>query len=117
MMKLAYEYAKMNNVLSRFSEEKKSAGKTWLYAFCKRHGLTFRTPTQTSLARAMGFNRVSIGRFFENLKAEYDQKKFPAHRVYNMDESGISTVPNRKPKVCFLSVLKQSRLGEVDCKI
>jgi hypothetical protein len=27
------------------------------------------------------------------------EKKFPAHRKFNMDESGISTVPNRVPKV------------------
>jgi hypothetical protein len=99
MMNLAYEFAKLNGVSNRFNEERREAGKTWLYSFCQRHDLTFRTPAQISLARAMGFNKVSVGQFFENLKSVYEKTNYPAHRVYNMDESGISTVPNSKPKV------------------
>lgn len=99
IMQIAFEYAKVNNLHTRFSEEKAAAGKTWLYSFCKRHNLSFRTPTQCSVARAMGFNKVSVSKFFENLKQCYELFKFPAHRIYNADESGISTVPNRKPKV------------------
>ncbi len=101
IMKIAFEYAKINNLHTRFSDKKAAAGKTWLYSFCKRHDLSFWTPTQCSVARAMGFNEVSVYRFFENLRQCYElyEFKIPAHRIYNANESGISTMPNRKPKV------------------
>lgn len=75
------------------------AGKDWLKGFCKRNKLSVRTPEQCSMARAIGFNKVQVSRFYDNLKDCCLDKKFPAHRKFNMDETGLSTVPNRTPKV------------------
>lgn len=75
------------------------AGKNWVYGFCKRNSLRVRTPEKCSLGRAIGFNKVQCSLFFENLKAVMEENKIPSHRLFNMDESGISTVPNPIPKI------------------
>lgn len=99
IMKVAFEYAQMNGVSDRFNKEKQAAGKDWLKAFCRRHKLSVRVPEQCSMARAMGFNKVQVKRFYDNLKDLCLEKKFPTHRKFNMDETGLSTVPNKTPKV------------------
>lgn len=58
-----------------------------------------KAPTSTSIARAIGFNRPQCERFYINLRAVLDKYNFPLHRIYNIDETGLSTVPNRPPKV------------------
>ncbi|KAJ8875529.1 hypothetical protein PR048_023424, partial [Dryococelus australis] len=55
----------------------------------------------------MGFNRVSVGSFFDLLTAEYDEHKFTPDRIWNVDETGVSTVPNKKSKVLALRGKKQ----------
>lgn len=52
-----------------------------------------------SIARAMGFNRTQLDKFFLNLKKLYEEHDFGPHCIYNMDKSGISTVPNHLGKV------------------
>lgn len=99
IMKIAFEYADINNVSDRFNKEKRLAGKDWLKGFCQRNNLSLRVPEKCSMARAQGFNKVQVTRFFDNLKAVCLENKFPAHRKFNMDETGISTVPNKTPKV------------------
>ncbi|GBL76261.1 hypothetical protein AVEN_234518-1 [Araneus ventricosus] len=52
----------------------------------------------------MGFNEMQMTRFHNNLKSCCLEKKFPAHRKFNMDETVISTYnnnisPNRTPNV------------------
>ncbi|GBM29184.1 hypothetical protein AVEN_27800-1 [Araneus ventricosus] len=93
MMKVAFEYADVNGVAGRFNNERKSAGKDWLKSFCKRYSLSVRNPEQCSVARAMGFNEVQVTWFYYNPKRCCLEKKFPAHRKFNMDETVISTVP------------------------
>ncbi|KAG8230099.1 hypothetical protein J437_LFUL007643 [Ladona fulva] len=110
MMKVAFKYADGNGVAGRFNNEKKSAGKDWLKSFCKWHNLSVRNPEQCSVARAMGFNEVQVTRFYSNLKNCCTEKKFPAHRKFNMDETGISTVPNRPSEVV-------TPIGKKNCKI
>lgn len=74
-------------------------GKEWALSFLKRHKLSLRTPSKTSLARIMGFNKVQVDVFFKNLEELIAKHKFPPSRIFNMDESGINTVPNKAPKV------------------
>lgn len=98
--RLAYEFAEKNEIEHQFNKESKIAGKDWLRGFMKRHpSLSLRQPTSTSIARAMGFNKPQVERFYTNLSSVYDKYNFPPHRVFNMDESGFSTVPNKPPKV------------------
>lgn len=96
---LVFEYAERNNLDHRFNRARKSAGKDWVYSFCKRHKLSLRSPEKTSLARASGFNRPQVELFFKNLEQMLNDKKISPHHLYNMDESGILTVPNKLPKV------------------
>lgn len=61
--------------------------------------LGVRQSAPVSLARAIGFNRVQVEKFYANLKEIYDKYHFRPHRIYNMDETGMSTVPKKTPKV------------------
>ncbi|KAJ4430879.1 hypothetical protein ANN_19470, partial [Periplaneta americana] len=45
------------------------------------------------------FNKVQVDRYFENLKECLGKYKFPPHRLFNMDETGVSTVPDKTAKV------------------
>ncbi|KAJ4426999.1 hypothetical protein ANN_26798 [Periplaneta americana] len=55
---LAFDIAERNEILHRFSKEKRIAGKTWYYAFKRRHPqLNLRQPESTSFVRAKGFDK------------------------------------------------------------
>lgn len=99
LRKIAYEYAVLNNIKNPFNSDLKLAGRDWAFNFIKKYNLSLRTPTNTSLARMMGFNEVQINVFFENLTQLYKKFNFPPSSIYNMDESGISTVPNKIPRI------------------
>ena len=61
--KLAFELAEAKKIQHPFREQR--AGKGWLQGFMRRHPqLSVRSPEPTSLARAVGFNRPSVDRFF-----------------------------------------------------
>lgn len=111
LRQLAYEYATLNNVEHPFDNNTKLAGKDWAYKFVKKYGLSLRTPNPTSLARIMGFNKTQVDIFFANLEKLYKQHTFPPGLVYNMDESGISTVPNKIPKV--ISTKGKKLIGKI----
>lgn len=72
---IAYQFAELNGLGHCFNKEKKMAGKDWVYAFCKRNGLSLRSPEKCSVGRAMGFNREQVSLFFRNLKKVFLEKK------------------------------------------
>ncbi|XP_065668197.1 uncharacterized protein LOC136088417 [Hydra vulgaris] len=77
------------------------------YQFAKLNNLHKRTPEPTSAARALGFNQASVGKFFDLLQAlQENHHSFP-DRVYNVDETGITTVPNKPSKVVAIRGKKQ----------
>lgn len=105
---LAYQYAEQNGIEHNFNGQTKLAGKDWMYGFLKRHSqLSLRTPENTSAARASGFNRVSVNAFFNLLGSLIDKYAFPPSRIYNCDETGITTVPNKPTKIFSLKGKKQ----------
>jgi hypothetical protein len=61
--------------------------------------LSVRLPEKCNLGRTTSFNEVQVNRFFYNLRAVFEKHNFPPNRIFNLDESGISTVPNKLPKV------------------
>lgn len=100
LRRLAYEYADANKIVHRFDKRCKMAGRDWVECFLKRHPhLVLRQSAATSLARAIGFNKSQVDRFYKNLKELYEKYKFQPSRIYNVDETGISTVPKKTPKV------------------
>lgn len=93
MRSLAYQLAERNQKDHPFSKKTELAGADWLQSFRKRHPeLSLRLPGATSAARAQGFNRVSVNSFFEVLGKELATDKFPASRIYNVDETAVVTV-------------------------
>lgn len=105
---LAFEYArKLNKQLPPKWDTKKIAGKDWLRGFMSRHhDLSLRQPEQTSLARATSFNPANVKAFFTNLEKVMTKFKFSPDRIFNADETGLSTVMDA-PKVITQRGIKQ----------
>lgn len=92
--RLAYEYA---NRLALDTPQawidNCMAGKDWLHIFLKNNKkITLRTPEATSLGRATSFNRHNVTLFFDNLESLLDKYAFTPDKVWNLDESGCTTV-------------------------
>ena len=69
------------------------AGYDWLRGFSTRHtDLSVRIPQGTSLARAVGFNRIKVGQFFEAYRDLLGKHTFTESAIWNMDETGITNV-------------------------
>lgn len=101
-------YLNFTGIPNNFDEETGLAGRDWVQGFFKRHSrLSMRLPEKTSAARASAFNRPNVAKFFELLGELMDKYKFPASRIYNCDETGISTVPNKPGKIISLKGKKQ----------
>lgn len=113
---LAFQLAKKNNIKHPFSETSQAAGKDWFAQFRRRHpNLSLRSPESTSIARARGFNKVVVNKFFDLLKSESVDKKLPVHRIFNVDETSISTVPGHNSKIVAMRGRKQvSRITSAD---
>ncbi|XP_059053650.1 uncharacterized protein LOC131847939 [Achroia grisella] len=92
--KLAYELAIKNG--KSFPEkwhDTQMAGKEWLAGFLKRHpSLSLRCPQATSLSRASSFNEHNVSKFYDNLANVMDRYKFEPNDIWNMDETGVTTV-------------------------
>lgn len=91
---LAYDYAiKLEIDPPRAWKNTQMAGRDWMNGYLKRHNeLSIRKPQATSMARASAFNRHNVAAFFAKLKKLYDKYHFMPQNVYNMDETGVTTV-------------------------
>lgn len=99
LRKLAYDLT-VRYELSRPTtwDENEMAGVEWFRAFLDRHPeLSVRCAQATSLSRATSFNKKNVNDFFDNLATVLDRDHFEPKDIYNVDETGITTVqrPNR----------------------
>ncbi|KAJ8886380.1 hypothetical protein PR048_012591 [Dryococelus australis] len=86
-------------------------GKNWFYAFKARHKeLALRELESTPMARAKGFNKKNVLEFFYILERVIDENKFDAARVFNVDDTGFSTVQKRCQKVLAMKGKCQGEL-------
>lgn len=95
VQKLAYDYANAlpHCKVPREWHESKQAKEGWRRGFMERHkSLSLRKPESTSLSRSTAFNKFKVEQFFDNLKKVYDCYQFTAERIYNLDETGVTTV-------------------------
>lgn len=93
LRRLAYDLAEELNIKHNFNKETKMAGEDWVAGFRKRNPtLSLRQPSATSLNRVLAFNKSEVDLFFTNLEEVYKKHPFKADRIFNMDETGISTV-------------------------
>lgn len=112
LRQLAYQLADANGIYHNFNKDRKEAGEDWLSGFLKRHPqLALSAAEPTSIARAMGFNRVNVGKFFDLLESLMDQYKFPPTHIFNVDETGLTTVPKRQSRILALKGKKQVGLA------
>jgi len=93
--RIVYSYCEKNNIQNNFNAETKMAGKKWLKLFLRRNSeLSVRMPEKTSMQRAVGFNKVKVGIFFDVLeKVLYNRdgtRAVPPTNIYNVDESGYT---------------------------
>lgn len=93
-LKLAFEYAViLKKTYPSAWDINKKAGKTFYEYFMKRHqSLSLRKPEATSLARATAFNKANVNLFFDKYKELLLKYNFTSEKIYNVDESGLSTV-------------------------
>lgn len=91
---LAYEFAAANNKeVPQSWDVKRSAGFDWFRGFMRRNStLSLREPQATSLSRATSFNRANVGLFYSNLKLVLETHKFGPESIWNIDETGCTTV-------------------------
>ncbi|BES91111.1 DDE [Nesidiocoris tenuis] len=69
------------------------AGEDLFRYFMERHpSQSLRKPQATSLARATSFNKTNVDNFFKLLKSLLGKYKFEPQDIYNMDETGVTTV-------------------------
>ncbi|KAG7300114.1 hypothetical protein JYU34_015655 [Plutella xylostella] len=110
--KLAFEFANANKLQYPPTwNHNKMAGKDWLDSFRRRNtNLSLRKPENTSAARSYGFNKTAVNDFFGNLEKVLTKYELNADRIYNFDESGISTVM-ATPKV--LAEKSQKQIGQL----
>lgn len=110
MRKLAFQYAKANNLnYPQQWDEAQLAGAEWMRGFMKKFSaqISLRKPESTSLARSTSFNRHNVQTFFDNLKKVHEKYgPFPPHRIFNVDETGLSTV-HIPPKILAPKGIKQ----------
>lgn len=100
--RLAFQLAERMGINSCFNAEKKIAGKDWFIGFRKRNPeISLRQPEPTSAARAQAFNRPQVEKFFSLLSTTIDKHDIQPARMFNMDESALTTV--QKPPKIFAS--------------
>ncbi|KAJ0169944.1 hypothetical protein K1T71_014550 [Dendrolimus kikuchii] len=58
--------------------------------------LSIRSPEATSLSRCTSFNRTNVHSFFEKYTEVFQRHNLTPSRIWNMDETGVTTV--QKPK-------------------
>lgn len=93
LRRLAFEIAEKNEIPHHFNSDIGMAGKKWYYQFMKRNpNLSLRSPEPTSIARATGFCKERVKSFFNVLTEIVDKNNLSADSIYNVDETGISTV-------------------------
>ncbi len=90
---MAYDLAERNGLKHHFNSEKQMAGRYWFSGFLKRHpNLSIRAAETTSINRLTAFNQTEVQRFFELLQNLYNKYNYGGKQIFNVDESGITTV-------------------------
>ena len=105
---LAYEFAQVKHLkVPNNWSEKAEAGVDWLSGFVKRHpSISIRKPEATSLSRMTSFNKFNVEQFFNNLGSLLGKHLFQCSDIYNLDETGVTTV-QRPAKILAPTGVKQ----------
>lgn len=100
LKRLVYDIADRNNLKHEFNTETKMAGKRWIKGFLSRNPrISLRIPENTSYARAQAFNKNNIKSYFSALDIVLREHNFSSENIFNVDESGLSTVQKKPSKI------------------
>lgn len=106
--RLAFQLAIRNNLKHRFSKNQERAGYKWLRSFLKRHPeLTLRRPQSLSTAPIKEFTEEYVNFIFIILEPAMEKVKFNPCRIYNIDETGITSVQSKHTRIITLKGKKQ----------
>ena len=105
--KLSYQCATAANIGKPDSWlSEKSAERDCFFSFMNRHPvLVIRKLEATNLFRATSFNKSNVGCFFDKLAEVIDRLKLKSSAIWNVDETGITTVQNPKNIVAARGIL------------
>jgi transposase-like protein len=93
LRRLAFEIAERSGIQNNFNKNERLAAMDWLNGFQKRNPeISLRKPEPTSMYRITAFNKEKVHIFYTNVENVVDKYKSESSRIYNMDETGISTV-------------------------
>lgn len=91
---LAYEVVIANDkTVPESWKENKCVGKDWFTLSLERNPqIILRIPEPTALAIAMGFNKPVVNKFFHNLQHILAKYTFTPNKIFNTDETALTTV-------------------------
>lgn len=95
--KKATELAKSNNIFVHGD----MLGPKWLQGFLNRKNLVSRVSQDISIDRARGVSTTALKLYFDNLEKTLAFVK-SNNRIFNVDETGISTVAKKRSKIITL---------------
>ncbi|KAL4153280.1 hypothetical protein QTP88_001113 [Uroleucon formosanum] len=97
---LAFQLAETDKLPNNFNKVNQLAGKAWVYGFFERHPiLSIHTPERILASRARGFNKITVGNFFNLLNSLYEKYQFSPDNIFNVDETGITTCTKKMSKI------------------
>ena len=100
-MVLKYAEAVGSRAIPDVWKKEGMATREWYYGYMFRHPhLVLKAPEGMSLARSIAFNRVNVEVFFKAYVEAVEQHSFMPARIFNLDESGLSTVMKPCKVVC-----------------
>lgn len=106
--RMAFELAIRNGLRHPFNLHNASAGKKWFKLFLARHpNLSLRTPQGVSAGRIKSFTPENVAAFFDIYEKELEKINYDGHKVYNVDETGLTVVQHKMQKVVALKGKKQ----------
>jgi len=62
--------------------------------------LSIRSHEATSIGRATEFNKHTVKEYFENHASVLDKHQFTPDRIYNVVDTGVTTVHSPKKSCC-----------------
>ncbi|KAK4299194.1 hypothetical protein Pmani_028512 [Petrolisthes manimaculis] len=96
-----YAHACKSKSIPEAWERKRMATTDWYYSFMERHpDLVLKAPEGMSIARIVAFNKVNVETFFKAYTLALEKYQFTPDRIFNLDESSLSTVMKPCKVVC-----------------
>ena len=103
MRTMVYNYAEAcgsTNIPDVWKKDQK-ATRDWYYAFMNRHpNLVLKAPEGMSIARITAFTKSKVETFFKAYALALERYQFTPDRIFNVDESSLSTVMKPVKVLC-----------------